>query len=233
MERQTLLLSALLISLCAQSRSEQAGNKAIVDFFNVKDSGVIVKTSDETNTILPYAVGIAARFNLKPVDVEKNVSVKAGKGDLPIFNLYGPVKSCIYENEDDEDEYYHREFDRNGRLLSENGYATSEMFSRGLRRNKSGRIIYGNRGVGEIYYKYDKNGLLTKIIWIEKAGEERYESIRTFFYDKRGIVVRMEYESCGFPPINYTILETDKYGNWTRRKDNDGRVSIQTITYYE
>lgn len=100
MKSQTLLLSALLISLCAQSRSEQAGNKAIVDFFNVKDSGVIVKTSDETNTILPYAVGIAARFNLKPVDVEKNVSVKAGKGDLPIFNLYGPVKSCIYENGD-------------------------------------------------------------------------------------------------------------------------------------
>lgn len=32
MKSQTLLLSALLISLCAQSRSEQAGNKAIVDF---------------------------------------------------------------------------------------------------------------------------------------------------------------------------------------------------------
>lgn len=125
MKRQTLLLSALLISLCAQSRSEQAGNKAIVDFFNVKDSGVIVKTSDETNTILPYAVGIAARFNLKPVDVEKNVSVKAGKGDLPIFISMG--------------------------LLN----------------------------------------------------------------------------------LVFMRMETDKYGNWTRRKDNDGRVSIQTITYYE
>lgn len=234
MKSQTLLLSAaFVIGLCAQSHGGQVGNKTIVNFAKVKDSCVMSKAIEENETILPETVGIAARLNLKPVGVEENVSVKGGKGDLPIFNLYGPVKSCIYEDEDDEEEYYHREFDKQGRLISEDGEVLSEMYPKGLKRNKEGRIVYGDRGFGEIRYKYNKNGLLTKVIWVEKLDGYRYESCRSFFYDKRGLVVRIEWDYNDSPPTNFTILGTDKYGNWTRRKDSDGRISIQTITYYE
>lgn len=176
---------------------------------------------------------IHSQANNKPVYVEENVTVKAGNRDLSIFNLYGPVKSCIYEEEYNEDEYYHREFDRNGRWLSENGEAVSTLFPKGVRRSKVGRIVFGDSGFGEIYYKYNNNGLLKKIIWVDKADGDRYESIRTFYYDKRGLIVRMEWETGDFPPTNFTILETDKYGNWTKRESSEGRVSTQTITYYE
>ena len=76
MKSQTLLLSALVIGLCVQSHGGQIGNKSIVDFANVKDSDVILKAIEENETILPETVGIAARFNLKPVGVEESVSVK-------------------------------------------------------------------------------------------------------------------------------------------------------------
>jgi hypothetical protein len=31
---------------------------------------------------------------------------------------------------------------------------------------------------------------------------------------------------------SYTIVEKDDYGNWTKRKDQDGKVVTRTITYY-
>jgi hypothetical protein len=30
----------------------------------------------------------------------------------------------------------------------------------------------------------------------------------------------------------YTIITKDKYGNWTKRKNQNGEIETRTITYY-
>lgn len=68
---------------------------------------------------------------------KRNGLVKAGKGDLPIYNLYGPVKRCVEEVEGDEQESYDRAFDKNGRLVSEDGDKLNVLFPGGVNQRQS------------------------------------------------------------------------------------------------
>lgn len=163
--------------------------------------------------------------------MEEEILVKAGKGDLPIYNLYGPVKSCFYEDDKEDGEFYWVDFDRKGRLTSESGSKLSEMFKGKVERNKDGRMVYGNRGIAKVYYYYDDAGFLRESIWAEGDNEE-YCTVRKYYYDKQGLVRKISYDGL-FPDQTFTILETDSYGNWTKRINDKGYVTYQRFTYYK
>lgn len=93
--------------------------------------------------------------------------------------------------------------------------------------------FYGDRKFGEIRYSYDKRGLLNEIVWVDKTDKVFYEDVRVFSYDKKGFVSKIESGEGDLTPSVYTIVSVDKYGNWVKRKDQDGKMTKRTITYYE
>ena len=212
MEKVKLICTIMMLGLCLQSKA--AGYSLSP---KVIDSDMI-DSSDFVQKVVRQKGGL----------------IKPGKGDLPIHNLYGPVKSCIEELEgDEEQEYYDRKFDRNGRLTMENGESLKELFPKGVKRNKSGRLIFGNRDFGEIRYVFDQRGLLKQIIWTDKTDGTTSKEVRVYSYNKQGHVNKIVYLDGVFPPTTYTILEVDQYGNWTKKKDQNGQVINRKITYYE
>lgn len=82
------------------------------------------------------------------------------KGELGLYELRGPVKQCIWKNDDSE---YNLGFDNNGMWVTENGEA---LGGDGIviKRDKAGRIIKRGDPYDEEYtsYTYNSNGLVTK-----------------------------------------------------------------------
>ena len=110
------------------------------------------------------------------------------------------------------------------------------LFPGGIVRDKQGRLSECNAdGYGSRFYNYNEKGLPTQIT------EDGFE--RTFTYDNEGYVkteTQMTTPEMGdeegeseVTKYNYTILEKDNYGNWIKRKDQNGNVLSRIITYFQ
>lgn len=153
---------------------------------------------------------------------------KPGRGDLGGFDLRGPVKKCVWG-----DNVY--TFNQNGQLLTENGQNLKQLFPT-IKRDKQGRLSECEPdGYGSRYYTYNAKGLPTQI------AEDGYD--RTFTYDADGYVktetqtvapeMGDEEGEAEVSKFSYSIVAKDKYGNWTKRKDQKGNVQTRIITYFQ
>lgn len=159
----------------------------------------------------------------------EEVNLSPGRGDLGGYDLRGPVKSVKCDD-------WNCTFNEQGQLMTENGQSLKRMFAGGVKRDKDGRLTECNAdGYGSRYYTYNNKGLPTEIA--EDGGG------RTFTYDADGYV---KTESITVAPdmgdeesepeiikVTYTIVEKDSYGNWIKRKDQNGNITTRTITYFQ
>lgn len=159
-------------------------------------------------------------------------SANVGRGELGIFELRGPVKSFVFKNQWVTNT---RTFDRNGKWLTHNGQTLRQVFPSGIRRDAQGRIIKGifdTDGNCEQYF-YNEKGLITKrnYTFFDSLEED------TYTYDTNGNLLKMRVVESGVDASEpytdvYTIITTDKYGNWTKRKTQKGEIETRVITYY-
>ena len=165
-----------------------------------------------------------------------------GRGELGIFDLRGPVKECKWKNADGTTTYT---FDADGYWLTKNGTAiVGGIFPGGVDRNKDGKITHGyldEYKETQHEYTYNDKGLVTKINYQEYLDGGYVEE---FKYDEDGYVKSIKSYNTGMDAIdeetgeadeptiqNYTIVEKDEVGNWTKRKSSQGSET-RTITYY-
>ena len=146
--------------------------------------------------------------------------------DRNTFNLKGPVKSVIGNNNCDE----YLEFEENGDIIFEED---PNIYWANIDRDNKGRI---KSKTMDKYY-YNSKGLVTQI---ETSGSGAYV-ITKFYYNAKGQVIK-EVSSGDGPmgrittTITYTYQKFDKYGNWIKRTAKTGKertVQTRTITYYE
>lgn len=167
----------------------------------------------------------------KPTTTQPTINVNF-KGELGLYELRGPVKQCIWKNDDSENNLG---FDKNGMWVTENGYT---LGGEGvvIKRDKAGRIIKRGDPYDEEYtsYTYNSNGLVTKKIIKYMDGGDEIQ----FFYNSNGDCTKCvnsfgDMEGSGKETTKYTIVTRDSYGNWTKRKDQHGKVETRIITYYK
>ena len=159
-------------------------------------------------------------------DVTPNA--EPGRGDLGAYDLRGPVKKVIYDG-------WNCTFNEQGQLLTIDGQNLKTIYPGGITRDKNGRLKDCNAdGYGSCSYNYNSKGLPTEI-YADGCG-------RVLTYDADGY---LKTETCSYPPemgdeegeeeivkYTYTILEKDSYGNWTKRKDQNGAITTRKITYF-
>lgn len=183
---------------------------------------------DEKRVITYYEEGEQQSEPAAEAKADEPKTYEPGRGDLGGYDLRGPVKQVKYDE-------WSAAFNEQGQLTHENGQALKSIFPGGVKRDKNGRLTECNAdGFGSRYYTYNDKGLPTEIA--EDGGG------RTIIYDADGYVKTESMtvapdmgDEEGEPEIitqTYTIVEKDSYGNWTRRKDQDGNVTTRTITYY-
>ena len=170
---------------------------------------------------------------------QEKKTYEPGRGDLGVFDLRGPVKEC-------KKDQLILSFNPEGQWTAENGKPIEKFYTGGVKRDKNGRI---NKGLldkwGETYHEYhlDSKGLVTKIEFHDylDGGNDV-----TYTYDADGYVATESDQGWGMDAVDeetgeeakpvvtkYTILEKDSYGNWTKRKDQNGNITTRQITYYE
>lgn len=168
------------------------------------------------------------------VDGEIRKFTAGSKGELGLFDLKGPVRSCRW-NETNET----REFDVNGMWTTYNGKALSRLYT-DIQRDGRGRIIsYGEDDTILQYFTYDGAGRLK---------EDTYAYfddvvINTYYYNRYGMMEWSESKLGGMNEeeaptyTRYQVEEEDEYGNWTSRTEeytgsDHPVVRTRTITYY-
>lgn len=164
-------------------------------------------------------------------EIEVAKPAEPGRGELGIFDLRGPVKSCKWKNVYGETSVY--TFDKEGFWQTKDGQSIKKMYHAGIKRDKNGRIIKGDFEFYDETFAYNDRGLL---IETECDGTSR-----TITYDADGYVKKERYvvspemgDEEGEPETstyNYTIVEKDEIGNWTKRKCSQG-AETRTIEYY-
>ena len=170
------------------------------------------------------------------VSSQQQTTKRIVRGDLGIFDLYGPVKAFTFANEWGS---VKRTFDRNGLWLTMDGKSLKTIYQKGIRRNQAGRLIKGVfdiDGNAEEYF-YDAGGRIVKRDYHFFDTTE----IDTYSYDTKGNLQKMHVEEGGMDAAEpytefYEIQDTDKHGNWTKRKVKNGtesRVETRVIVYYE
>lgn len=149
--------------------------------------------------------------------------------DLQFFDLYGPVETVTIN-------YHTDSFDTNGVL------ATADVT---VERDEQGRIskyVFGSlESIGDMWfeegYTYDEAGLVT-----ERTHDcIFYSETVQFAYDEKGHLAQKNAEASAEGEewqviTNYTLLEFDDHGNWTKRlvqTDNEWEDSTEErqITY--
>lgn len=192
------------------------------DFFNAK-------RQYHDKCMRTVRVMSAKKFRIIWEHPVEEVNLSPGRGDLGGYDLRGPVKSVKCDD-------WNCTFNEQGQLMTENGQSLKRMFTGGVKRDKDGRLTECNAdGYGSRYYTYNDKGLPTEIA--EDGGG------RTFTYDADGYV---KTESMTVAPdmgdeegepevitLTYTIVEKDSYGNWVKRKDQNGNITTRTITYFQ
>ena len=108
------------------------------------------------------------------------------------------------------------------------------MYHAGIDRDKTGRIVRGDFEFYDETFTYNEHGLLTETVCDGVS--------RTVTYDADGYVKSERYvtppdmgDDEGEPETtiyNYTIVEKDEIGNWTKRKCSQG-TETRTIEYYQ
>ena len=170
------------------------------------------------------------------IQVASKAVIDGVHGELGLFDLQGPVKSCVIKNDWGNTV---RTFDENGFWLTHNGQPLASVYPQGIKRDSEGRIISGKAdadGNGE-EYTYNEIG---KVI---KYHSHYYDDIstETTTYDPKGNIVKRHFEFGGMDMIEpydetYENTDVDGHGNWTSRKviSSDGTTTKQTrdITYY-
>ena len=177
----------------------------------------------------------------EPITIQKEVAevepeaakpAEPGRGELGIFDLRGPVKSCKWKNVYGEPNTY--TFDENGFWQTKDGKSIKKMYHAGIDRDKTGRIVRGDFEFYDETFTYNEHGLLTETVCDGVS--------RTVTYDADGYVKSERYvtppdmgDDEGEPETtiyNYTIVEKDEIGNWTKRKCSQG-TETRTIEYYQ
>ncbi len=158
------------------------------------------------------------------------------RGELGIFDLRGPVKSCTWINEWGNTT---RTFDAQGFWKTMDGKSLNAIFPSGIKRDAKGRIVKGlvdSEGNGEDY-TYDAQGRVVKYFF------HVYDDINseTTRYGADGYILQRRFEPGGMDAgepytETYRNVVVDKHGNWTERKvySTDASITVQkrTITYY-
>lgn len=158
------------------------------------------------------------------------------RGELGIFDLRGPVKSCTWINEWGNTT---RTFDAQGFWKTVDGKSLNAIFPSGIKRDAKGRIVKGlvdSEGNGEDY-TYDAQGRVVKYFF------HVYDDINseTTRYGADGYILQRRFEPGGMDAgepytETYRNVVVDKHGNWTERKvySTDASITVQkrTITYY-
>ena len=171
------------------------------------------------------------------VVVEEVETPNAVKGELGLFELQGPVKSCKMKNKWGT---ISRTFDEQGMWQTHEGKALSKIYSGGMKRDEKGRIVEGTMDDGGVdTYEYDAVGCETRYFY--QMGNESTEWICTYDADGKlqsKKVTEITFDSDGEPYTEtYKVLVTDEHGNWTKREVIVGTVvedtQSRTITYYE
>ena len=146
--------------------------------------------------------------------------------DRNTFNLKGPVKTVIGNNNCDE----YLEFEENGDIIFEED---PQIYWARVDRDNKGRIIYMTMNE----YTYNKKGQVAEV-YLSQSGA----SVTTkYTYNAKGQVIKSVTTGDGpYGKIreitSYTYQKFDKYGNWIKRTAKTGktrRVETHTITYYE
>ena len=185
-----------------------------------------VKTGEENDSTTLEAT----ETGMAPAAVE-NVDVV--KGELGLFDLRGPVKTCkttAYGNT------IVNEFDENGFVTVLNGQPLSKVFPI-IQRDAEGRMqhcSYDQYDETHCDYTVNEAGLVVEVEdWPYMDGG----SIIKYTYDDNGDRTQMHVEELGMDAEepyteNYTINERDSHGNWTKRTSGSN-VETRVITYYE
>lgn len=177
----------------------------------------------------------------KPVaPAQTNINVNF-KGDLGRFALKGPVKNLKLLNNDESipgPEYY---FNRDGFEIDSDGHILMGEDNNYVKytRDSQGRLIVLDE-LDFINFKeeyvFNSNGLLLKKRWTNYSGSNKGEDCYTYNSEGECVSCSSVYFQLGEhgkETIKYTILMRDKYGNWTKRKDQHGNIEKRAITYYE
>ena len=151
-----------------------------------------------------------------------------GRGDLGGYDLRGPVKKVNYDE-------WNVTFNEQGQIVAENGQTLKSIFPGGVKRDKDGRLTECNAdGYGSRYYTYNEKGLPTEINEDGFARQMTYDADGYVATETSTVAPEMGDEEGELEVITnkYTILDKDSYGNWTKRKDQEGNVTTRSITYF-
>ncbi len=146
--------------------------------------------------------------------------------DRNTFNLKGPVKAVIGNNNCDE----YLEFEEDGDIIFEED---PDLYWAFIERDNKGRITYYPREE----YTYNNKGQVK-----ETCGSGGGATFQTkYTYNTKGQVIK-EVNSGEGPDgrhrtstTTYTYQKFDSYGNWIKRTAKTGKkrtVQTRTITYY-
>lgn len=158
------------------------------------------------------------------------------KGDLGRFALKGPVKYMKDMVGGGGPEYY---FNSDGFLSESDGSPLkADENNEQYTRDSQGRItIYDKFGFNwKEEYEFNSNGLLERKRSTNISGSNRSDDRYTYNSEGECVSCSSVYFQLGEQgkqTIKYTILTRDKYGNWTKRKDQHGNIETRKITYYE
>ena len=164
---------------------------------------------------------------------EPAVPVDVVKGELGMFELRGPVKTCKVKANGNT---FENKFNEDGFITVMYGQPLKEMFKT-IKRDKEGRMQHCSYdGYDETFcnYKVNDDGLIVETEdWPYMDGGCKIK----YAYDENGDLTQMTVTELGMDAegttvTKYTIEERDAHGNWTRRKAN-GKTETRVITYYE
>jgi hypothetical protein len=172
---------------------------------------------------------------------------EATKGDLPLYELQGPVRQLKEISEDAVKIYT---FDTEGKLVSERYVAESvgmdidELTYKKTNRDAQGRaterFIFPDdlTSSRESYtYTYNEAGRLAKALYM--LGDHT-KAMEAYYYDPQGTL----YKNNSLATVSgdvyvsltekYFAYEYDEHGNWTARRSTlSDDVSKREISYYE
>ena len=134
------------------------------------------------------------------VAVEEAESPNVVKGELGLFELQGPVKSCTLKNKWGKTT---RTFDEQGMWLTHDGKPLAKVYPNGIERDEQGRILKGKmdaNGNGDDY-EYNADG--TRKRYFFHYDGETTEELNN--YDAEGKLVSVPMVSPSLKPTRFLL----------------------------